>query len=175
MWKMGERPVLSPVGCWWIQGKLKLELWISSYFSLHWARYFSMSFLTFNSISVALFLRCQTDSVEWHVKSWGLFWLFVTFNCDSHKYSSLFIDYLLDYNTGEEKSSKNLLGSATSEYDLVEKCCAEISELFDIGMTLPYATVMTSWFSYWSDLLWFLFNCVGVNSSNLKMDYHKIL
>uniref|UniRef100_A0A8B9TL08 SUN domain-containing ossification factor n=1 Tax=Anas platyrhynchos TaxID=8839 RepID=A0A8B9TL08_ANAPL len=35
-------------------------------------------------------------------------------------------DYLLDYNTGEEKSSKNLLGSATSEYDLVEKCCAEI-------------------------------------------------
>uniref|UniRef100_A0A8B9TIT2 SUN domain-containing ossification factor n=1 Tax=Anas platyrhynchos TaxID=8839 RepID=A0A8B9TIT2_ANAPL len=38
-------------------------------------------------------------------------------------------DYLLDYNTGEEKSSKNLLGSATSEYDLVEKCCAEISEL----------------------------------------------
>uniref|UniRef100_A0A8B9CZT9 SUN domain-containing ossification factor n=1 Tax=Anser brachyrhynchus TaxID=132585 RepID=A0A8B9CZT9_9AVES len=35
-------------------------------------------------------------------------------------------DYLLDYNTGEEKSSKNLLGSATSEYDLIEKCCAEI-------------------------------------------------
>uniref|UniRef100_A0A8C3Q3U0 SUN domain-containing ossification factor n=1 Tax=Geospiza parvula TaxID=87175 RepID=A0A8C3Q3U0_GEOPR len=30
-------------------------------------------------------------------------------------------DYLLDYNTGEEKSSKNLLGSATSEYDLLEK------------------------------------------------------
>uniref|UniRef100_A0A8B9NHW3 SUN domain-containing ossification factor n=1 Tax=Accipiter nisus TaxID=211598 RepID=A0A8B9NHW3_9AVES len=28
-------------------------------------------------------------------------------------------DYLLDYNTGEEKSSKNLLGSATSEYDLL--------------------------------------------------------
>lgn len=35
--------------------------------------------------------------------------------------SSLYIDYLLDYNTGEEKSSKNLLGSATSEYDLLEK------------------------------------------------------
>lgn len=25
-------------------------------------------------------------------------------------------DYPLDYNTGEDKSSKNLLGSATSEY-----------------------------------------------------------
>lgn len=38
--------------------------------------------------------------------------------------SFLYIDYLLDYNTGEEKSSKNLLGSATSEYDLLEKVVA---------------------------------------------------
>uniref|UniRef100_A0A8B9IDH3 SUN domain-containing ossification factor n=1 Tax=Anser brachyrhynchus TaxID=132585 RepID=A0A8B9IDH3_9AVES len=37
-------------------------------------------------------------------------------------------DYLLDYNTGEEKSSKNLLGSATSEYDLIEKWNKSISE-----------------------------------------------
>lgn len=30
-------------------------------------------------ISVAVFLHCQTNSVEWNVTSWGLFSLFVTF------------------------------------------------------------------------------------------------
>jgi len=43
-----------------------------------------------------------------------------TFNFGSYKWCSLYVDYLLDYNTGEEKSSKNLLGSATSEYNLLE-------------------------------------------------------
>lgn len=51
-----------------------------------------------------------------------------TFNFDSHKCSSLYIDYLLDYNTGEEKSSKNLLGSATSEYDLRGKNIAVLKQ-----------------------------------------------
>uniref|UniRef100_A0A8V5HIQ8 SUN domain-containing ossification factor n=1 Tax=Melopsittacus undulatus TaxID=13146 RepID=A0A8V5HIQ8_MELUD len=44
-------------------------------------------------------------------------------------------DYLLDYNTGEEKSSKNLLGSATSEYDLLKKSLLKQNELIESRMT----------------------------------------
>uniref|UniRef100_A0A669Q6Y7 SUN domain-containing ossification factor n=1 Tax=Phasianus colchicus TaxID=9054 RepID=A0A669Q6Y7_PHACC len=38
-------------------------------------------------------------------------------------------DYPLDYNTGEEKSSKNLLGSATSKYDLLDKAVLPTTDI----------------------------------------------